>query len=72
MGLELIFLTYAVGLLPLVYGLHVVIVGRIHVISSSQEPLTGPIARLLGLSCIIMAIEWFIAMTWAWGKYGRH
>jgi len=71
MGLELIFFTYAVGLVPLVYGLYVVIVGRVYVTSLSQKPLSGTMARLLGLVCVIVAIGWFVAISWAWGKYGR-
>ena len=71
MGLECLLFTYAVGLFLPVYGLYIVVVGRVYLSPRSDGPLRGTTARVWGLLCVMLAVAWFLALTWAWGKYGR-
>lgn len=71
MGVELILFTYAAGLAPLLYGVYAMAVGRIRLSRRGGEPILGFESRLWGLFCILLAAAWFLAITWAWGKYGR-
>ncbi len=41
MGIDLLLFSYAIGLIPILYGLTVVIVGRVRVGSWSKEPVRG-------------------------------
>jgi hypothetical protein len=71
MGLECILSTYAVGLVSLIYGLYILVAGRVHLTPWSRGPLRGITARMWGFFCVILAAVWFLVLTWAWGKYGR-
>ncbi len=48
MGAELLLFSYVLGLVPISYGLHTVIAGRVYLTSLSKEPVRGTRARLLG------------------------
>ena len=71
MRLELIGFTYAVGLGLLLYGLFIMAVGRVVMTHRDREPIRGIEARGWGLVCVLLAILWFQAITWAWGRFGR-
>ncbi|WP_152051507.1 hypothetical protein [Tautonia marina] len=71
MGLELILLTHAVGLVLLCYGASVLVVGRISLSVRNSTPIRGLEARAWGILCILLALIWFLTVTWAWGEFAR-
>jgi hypothetical protein len=71
MGGEFFILTYAVGLLPLAFGLYVTIVGSVYLNSFSKQPIKGSTARLLGCLCMLVGVAYYITITWAWSFYDR-
>ena len=71
MGIEFILFTYFVGLFLLLYGVYVLIVGRLYMTIRSREPIKGFEARVWGLNCVLWSFIWFWAITWAWAKYSR-
>ncbi|MEW4568237.1 hypothetical protein AB1L88_10245 [Tautonia sp. JC769] len=71
MGLELILLSYAPGLVLLLSGVSIIVVGRIVLGVRSRPPIQGLEARAWGLLCVVLAVSWFLAVTWAWGKFTR-
>ena len=71
MGLECLLFTYAVGLVPLGYGLYVIVVGRIFLSSISKEPVRGRNARLLGCLTMLIGVAYYVMITWAWSFYDR-
>jgi hypothetical protein len=60
--------TYLLGLVPIGYGIYVLIVGKAYLSSSSREPLKGDFARAMGLLCIVAGIVYFVIITWGWSK----
>jgi hypothetical protein len=66
MGIELILFSYAVGLIPILFGLVVLISGRVRVTLWSVEPLKGLEARMVGLATILMAVPYYAVISWAW------
>jgi hypothetical protein len=71
MGLELILFASAPGLVLLTYGVSVIVVGRISLGFRSRAPVRGLQARAWGLLCILLAMDWFLAIAWAWGEFSR-
>ncbi len=71
MGLELLLFSYAVGLAPILYGLWIVVSGRVRLTSASREPVRGARARLVGLFTLVTACVYYAIITWAWSKYDR-
>ncbi len=71
MGGECIVISYAIGLAPLAFGLYVIIVGRVYLTSMSKEPVTGIKACVLGCFCVVVAMVYYSAITWAWSFYDR-
>lgn len=73
MGGELILIafTYAVGLGLFLHGLFIIAVGRVVLSRRDREPIRGIEARGWGLVCVLLAVLWFRAITWAWGRFGR-
>ncbi len=71
MGVELFLFSYAVGLIPILYGLVGLIGGWIRVSPWSKEPLQGLEARLVGLSTMLAAIPYYALISWAWSRYDR-
>jgi hypothetical protein len=71
MGLELLLFSYGVGLVPVLFGIYSVIVGRVYLTSLSKEPVRGMKARVLGLFTLVMAYAYYATTTWAWSFYDR-
>jgi hypothetical protein len=60
--------SYVLGLVPIGYGIYVLIVGKAYLSSSSRVPLKGDFARAMGLIRIVAGIVYFVVITWAWSK----
>lgn len=71
MGLEWILFTYAVGLIPIFHGIHIVSSGRVYLSSRSTEPIRGTRARLLGFFTLVMTYAYYSVITRAWSVYDR-
>jgi hypothetical protein len=71
MGLECLLFSYFVGLVPLAYGLYVLIVGKVYVSSLSKEPIRGDKARSLGCLTMLVGIAYYVVISWAWSFYDR-
>ncbi|WP_169975694.1 hypothetical protein [Tautonia rosea] len=71
MGLELILFTYAVGLILFLYGVSVLLVGRIFLSPRSARPIRGLEARAWELLCVLLSVIWFLTITSAWGALSR-
>ena len=71
MGGECIVISYALGLVPLVFGLYVTIAGRVYLTSMSDKPVTGTKARILGCLSVLVAMAYYGAITWSWSFYDR-
>jgi hypothetical protein len=71
MGIELFLFSYGVGLIPILYGLSIVIRGRVYLSLWSREPMRGLAARFLGIFTIVMALAYYATITWAWSFYDR-
>jgi hypothetical protein len=71
MGVELLLFSYAVGLVPVFYGIYIAIAGRAYLASWSREPVRGIRARLLGLFSLIAACAYYAVISWAWSFYDR-
>ena len=71
MGVELLMLSYLVGLIPIAYGLSIAITGRITLTPWSRGPTRGLKAWLLGCVCMIAAIAYYTTIDWAWSLYDR-
>jgi hypothetical protein len=71
MDAELLLFSYVLGLVPIFYGLYIVIAGRVYLTSLSKEPVRGTRARLLGFVSLVMAWAYYTTITWAWSVYDR-
>ena len=71
MGTELLLFCYGVGLIPMLYGIYIIIRGRVYLSLGSREPIRGLTARLLGIFTIVMALAYYATIAWAWSFYDR-
>jgi hypothetical protein len=69
MGVECLLCSYGTGLLPLTFGLQILITGRVYLSLFSKEPAKGAVARLLGCLILGVAVAYYVTISWAWSFY---
>ena len=71
MGGELILFSFAVGLVPIFFGLWIMATGQVYLTASSKEPIRGTTARLLGVATLVAGCVYDAIVLWAWSIYDR-